>query len=177
MTERKNEKQITMEDVLSMREERVRLQQEMLNAGKCPIISFSLNIPGPVKTSPEFQAVFEYGIEKIWETVRRNVWIVVCELECRRKAGYEFFMGVDAPEKAVKQAMTDIEDKERTGRLFDIDVIGLNGQKISRTEIGKSERKCMICDRPAYECARSRKHSVEELLTYIAELLHSERGL
>lgn len=177
MTERKNEQQVTMEDVLSLREERVRLQQDILNAGRCPIISFSLNIPGPVKTSPEFQAVFEYGIEKIWETVRRNGWSIACELECRRKAGYEFFMGVNAPEREVKQAMTDIEDGERSGRLFDIDVIGLNGQKISRTEIGKSERKCMICDRPAYECARSRKHSVEELLTCIEALLHSERGL
>ena len=45
-----------------------------------------------------------------------------------------------------------------------------NYAAISRRDLGQSPRKCFICDRPAKECARSRRHSVAEMQDYISEL-------
>ena len=40
-----------------------------------------------------------------------------------------------------------------------MDVIAINGQKLSRP----AYHKCLICDCQAQECARSRKHTIEEM--------------
>ena len=63
---------------------------------------------------------------------------------------------------------TEIEESHPRGRLFDMDVIGTDGMKLSRG----TYRKCIICGCQAQECARSRKHSVEELQAKIEELLN-----
>ena len=60
-----------------------------------------------------------------------------------------------------------IEESSQLGRLFDIDIIDINFEKLSR----KSFRKCLICEEQAQECGRSRKHSVEELQNKVEEIL------
>ena len=60
-----------------------------------------------------------------------------------------------------------IEETHPVGRLFDLDVIDINGQKLSRP----SFRKCIICGCQAQECARTRKHSVNEMQSKIEEML------
>lgn len=59
------------------------------------------------------------------------------------------------------------EETHPVGRLFDLDVIDINGQKLSRP----SFRKCIICGCQAQECARTRKHSVNEMQSKIEEML------
>lgn len=55
--------------------------------------------------------------------------------------------------------MVEIEERDRLGRIFDIDVIDVNGSKLSRDE----PRKCFICDNAAAACARNRSHTAAEL--------------
>lgn len=69
--------------------------------------------------------------------------------------------------KKIKDLTTDIEETHPVGRLFDLDVIDINGQKLSRP----SFRKCIICGCQAQECARTRKHSVNEMQSKIEEML------
>ena len=61
----------------------------------------------------------------------------------------------------------NINQKAAVDNGFDIDVIDINFEKLSR----KSFRKCLICEEQAQECGRSRKHSVEELQNRVKEIL------
>ena len=81
---------------------------------------------------------------------------------------------VDLSVSVLKKLMTEIEDGSRIGRLFDIDVIDVDLQPISRADIGMNDRKCLICGEPAHACSRSRKHSVAELLNEIERVLKDE---
>ena len=78
------------------------------------------------------------------------------------------YQALDAPAEDIKTLATEIEESHPLGRLFDMDVIGTDGMKLSRG----TYRKCIICGCQAQECARSRKHSVEELQAKIEELLN-----
>ena len=88
-------------------------------------------------------------------------------LEIHEKTGDELLLAVDYPAKKIKDLTTDIEETHPVGRLFDLDVIDINGQKLSRP----SFRKCIICRCQAQECARTRKHSVNEMQSKIEEML------
>ena len=83
-------------------------------------------------------------------------------------SGDELIMALDAPAEDIKTLATEIEESHPLGRLFDMDVIGTDGMKLSRG----TYRKCIICGCQAQECARSRKHSVEELQAKIEDLLN-----
>jgi len=59
----KNE--ITLEDVLACREKRAKLQIKLTQAYRCPLISFTMNIAGPVKTSPLIRRAFYLGLQML----------------------------------------------------------------------------------------------------------------
>lgn len=88
-------------------------------------------------------------------------------MEIHEKTGDELLLAVDYPAKKIKDLTTDIEETHPVGRLFDLDVIDINGQKLSRP----SFRKCIICGCQVQECARTRKHSVNEMQSKIEEML------
>ena len=66
---------------------------------------------------------------------------------------------IDAPAKVLKEMTVDIEEADELGRLFDLDVLDVDGRKLERFE----ERGCLICGAIGKGCARSRAHTVEEL--------------
>ena len=62
---------------------------------------------------------------------------------------------------ALKALCCALEDGLPLGRLFDMDVIGPRGEKLSRGEA--AERGCLVCGKPGRGCASRRLHPVEEL--------------
>lgn len=75
---------------------------------------------------------------------------------------------IDASE--LKRETCSVEEEHFLGRLFDIDVYDGEGRQICRSELGLSERKCLLCERDARQCARSRAHPLGELLEKIARM-------
>ncbi|WEV41766.1 citrate lyase holo-[acyl-carrier protein] synthase [Bifidobacterium sp. ESL0682] len=56
------------------------------------------------------------------------------------------------------------EDDFTLGRLFDIDVMKQSSvHQLSRTDLGMPPRRCMVCEKPAKECARDQTHTAREL--------------
>ena len=51
--------------MLNAREQRAALQNRLLGSCRCPLVSFTLNIPGPVKVLPLVPQAFDAGISKI----------------------------------------------------------------------------------------------------------------
>ena len=78
---------------------------------------------------------------------------------------------MDAEAEIIKQALAVPEEEIALGRLYDIDIIRKDRTKVSREEIGLPHRTCLLCGHPAHECSRSRRHTVDELVARIQEMI------
>ena len=56
---------VTLMDILDARDRRAQRQQQLLAAYGCPLLSFTMNIPGPVKNSPLIRRGFYLGMERL----------------------------------------------------------------------------------------------------------------
>ena len=50
--------EVGIDEILNCREKRVVIQNEMIRKYKKPVISFTMNIPGPIKTNNEIKKAF-----------------------------------------------------------------------------------------------------------------------
>ena len=151
--------EITLPQMLDCRERRG-LIQDMLAAkyGKT-VISYCMNIPGPIKTNPQIRAAFESGLAQLHKTLQQHGIAVLEDVDIREVTGDEWIAAVDCGAEQVKDLTMQIEESHPLGRLFDMDVLGPDGRKLSRMRY----RKCLICGRQAQECSRSRTHTVREM--------------
>lgn len=161
---------VTITDMMNCRDRRVDIQNEMIRKYDQPVLSFCMNIPGPVKTNEKIQKAFDSGKTELLNTLSSRSISILHTREFHDPTGDELIMALDAPADEIKRLTTEIEESHRFGRLFDMDVIGTDGLKLSRS----TYRKCIICGRQAQECARARRHSVEELQARIEEILSTK---
>ena len=63
--------QVTLQQILQAREDRVELQRQFLELYRQPLVCFTMNIAGPVKISPLIRRGFQAGLEAL-ENIRRN---------------------------------------------------------------------------------------------------------
>lgn len=159
----------TLEEVLDNREKRrVKINKLIEKYDNSSILCFKLNIPGAIKNNDTILEIFNDGKEKIMgELKRENIKISYIE-ESIKSTGPELFLSVLSPGVLLKKTMIDVEENSRFGRLYDIDVEDKNGT-ISRKQLGFNERKCFLCDNEAKICARSRNHTIEDMLFWIEE--------
>lgn len=166
-----NGENVELDEMLVARENRANIQNQLINNFNLPLVSFTLNIVGPIKVFPLTIATFEEGVKLIQNQCFSYNIEVVHYTEIKNKTGYEAYFVVNAEPKIVKKCLCKLEELISLGRIFDIDVINRNGLKISRTETGLPERKCLICDKNAFVCSRSRAHSIEVLLKKECEII------
>ena len=159
--------EVEIDEILDCREKRVAIQNEMIKKYNKPVISFTMNIPGPIKINNEIKKAFDIGKKLILEKLKENNIEILEVQELNENTGNELFISVNSSAEKIKNITVAIEESCELGRLFDIDVIDVNFKKLSR----KSFRKCLICEEQAQECGRSRKHSVKELQDKIEEIL------
>lgn len=160
--------------MLNAREQRAALQNRLLGSCRCPLVSFTLNIPGPVKVLPLVPQAFDAGISKIEDALADQGLPVVRREQVIQATGLEAMWAVEADAVRLKTLMAAIEDGGGLGRLFDIDVLDAGGKKLSREDLGLPPRKCLLCEQPAHACARSRTHTVMELTERIESILRKE---
>lgn len=153
--------------MLEARERRAVRQRALLEQYQLPLVSFSMNIAGPVKNSPSIRRGFHVGRGLLIEQLTRVKASIVFSDEIDQDTGCEGLYVVDLEPETLKEITCDIEDYSDLGCLFDFDVLTPNGIKLERAE----PRRCLICGKPAKECARSRTHSVEELQIRTHDLL------
>lgn len=163
---------VSLLEMMNAREMRCQLQQQLLQLYRKPLICLTLNIPGPVKVLPGIPDAFEEACRRIETTLKERLILINHMDTIKEKTGYEAFYSIDAAPEFAKELMIALEDQDPVGRLFDIDVLRTDGVKVSREELGYPSRRCLLCDEPAHACSRSRKHSVEELISEINRILH-----
>ncbi len=157
--------EVTLKEMLLCREERVLMQKSLIEKHNLPIISFTMNIAGPIKTSPIIERGFNEGLFLLLNALgEKNI----AEKKVRLlKIGPEAFVSVNLPPQVIKSVCTKIEEQNALGRLFDMDVITPNGEKLSR----QKERGCIVCQKEGRGCASSRAHSVEEIVAVTNKIL------
>ena len=153
------EQEITLTDILTAREERVAIQNALLSEYKVPVISFTMNIAGPVKVTALSHRAFLWGMEQLRLGFIQNRLAVKKEYTRSLPTGDEGYFAIDAPAERVKALCVEIEEAKRIGRFFDMDVIGADGNKLERGR----ERDCIVCHKPGRDCASRRLHTVAEL--------------
>ena len=160
--------EITLAQMLGQRELRAHQQKIFLDKYHSPLISFTMNIPGPVKTNELIRRAFDIGEILLLEGLNHIHADILDACEVHNDTGDELLLSIgNAEPESLKDMAITIENSSELGRLFDIDVIDSNGNKLSRKEF----RKCLICDKQAQECARSRTHSVREMQDAIEKIL------
>ncbi|MCR5575805.1 MAG: citrate lyase holo-[acyl-carrier protein] synthase [Oscillospiraceae bacterium] len=160
-------REITLAEMLDAREARALRQQELLREYRCPLVSFTLNIPGPVKDSPLIRRGYETGRARLEAALKAAGTEILRREEKLAPTGPELLLAVDADAAAIKALCLAIEDWDALGRLFDLDVLAPDGEKLERT----SPRRCLVCGRPGRDCASRRLHSVEELQRAVRRIL------
>ena len=151
---------ITLEQVLRARERRAMIQNEMLSRHESAcLVCLTLNIAGEIKRTPMTRMLFKRGIAELEATGAD----ILDSLIIDEATGSEAFWLLDADAKEIKKELEAVEDSFPAARLFDFDVLVSNGQggikKLSR----EISRKCLICGKPAAECARSRNHGLDAI--------------
>ncbi|GHV37413.1 hypothetical protein AGMMS49546_05100 [Spirochaetia bacterium] len=179
---------VSLGEVLALREERARRQQELAAyglaryghaehdlAGRGPSLAcLCLNIPGEYKDFPWARRSFREE-RRIFTLALKGEGIEILHDEsAETKAGYTGYLLADAPPETVKAMARRIEDTHPLGRLFDIDVLtpaGTELRKLSRSDEGGPPRPCLVCGGNGFACARSRAHPPEELSAAVLNIM------
>ncbi|MDF2881960.1 MAG: citX [Clostridiaceae bacterium] len=155
-------KKYSLEEILNEREKRVNLIASLEEKYNCTIIALRVNYPGPNKSNDLSISICTIMAKEILHEFTHYFHIqsyVSAE-------GPIFIMAVNRDSYEVKKAAVSIEDTHSLGRLVDIDVYN-QGKGLSRKELNMPPRKCYICEDNAHNCARSKRHSVEEIEEFI----------
>ena len=160
-------REVSLQEVLDARDRRAEEQRRLLALHGRPVLSYTMNIPGPVKDSPLIRRGFDEGLRLLDGALDGAGIPRLSRQEIRAVTGCELLCSVDAPAERVKSLCRRIEDESPMGRLFDMDVIGPDGQKLAREE----ERRCLVCGASGRGCASRRLHSLAELSAAVTGLL------
>ncbi|MHC1719309.1 MAG: citrate lyase holo-[acyl-carrier protein] synthase [Clostridiaceae bacterium] len=153
----------TLEQILDAREYRHKVQQRLFSEFHLPVLSFTMNIAGEIKRTPLIELAFDNGIQSILDLLGTPLHMEIL----RRPAGCEAFFIYDSAAEEIKQSCVEIESGSPVGRLFDMDVIDVDGRKLSRQET----RTCIVCGGPAAPCSRSRAHGLETIKACTNQIL------
>lgn len=141
--------------MLQAREDRAQRQRQLLEEFGLPLICFTMNIPGPVKTTPLIRRSFRWGLE----TLEGRLTGVKHREVSQEITGCEAFLAVEDDPLLLKEICMFLEEEAPIGRLFDLDVLTPAGEKLERP----SPRRCIVCGTPGRVCASRRLHSLEQL--------------
>ncbi|MDD4080214.1 MAG: citrate lyase holo-[acyl-carrier protein] synthase [Eubacteriales bacterium] len=164
-------RQASVQDMTQARDARAERQLAMLARHSCPLVSFTLNIPGPVKNGPLIREGFNHALSMAEHALEKNGIEALERLVTRAFTGDEYLCALKADPLMLKRLMCVLEEADAFGRLLDLDVLDQDGRKISREAAGFPPRACLLCGRPASLCAPARAHGMERLFERTQEIL------
>lgn len=158
-----NTAEVSLEQMLLARDERKRIQDELIKKYRLPVVSITMNIAGPQKRSRFADFAFNDCVNMIISAFGEPKYM----RKDFRQEGCQGFLVYDLDAQALKSGAEGLEEELKAGRLLDIDVISPEAGKLSRRE----QRRCIICGGPVFLCSRSRKHLLTEIQEKTAQML------
>ncbi len=145
---------VSLTEVMNARESRAQKIKQLIGYGASTVVCFTMNMIGDIKATPLSRRAFLM----LSDELKNAMNAISCSLNIASTGDEAYFVVPIEPEQT-KSIACRFENKEFAGRLLDIDVFNNDAEKLSRD----TKRLCLICDRPAMECARSRAHGVDSV--------------
>jgi holo-ACP synthase len=162
---------VSLEQMLAAREQRAARQAAALARFDKPLVSMTVVIPGPVKDGWLPRRVLAEALQELEAVSSARHWPILAREVWWQETGPEALYVMDVDAQLVKSATVELEDQHPLGRLWDLDVIAPGPRRLSRQELGSPARRCLVCERPAHACGRSRRHPLQELLHTIGKIV------
>lgn len=163
----------TLMEILESRELRAKKQIELLTRYPYTLISFTLNTPGPIKSSGLYTNIHKVGIQHLMKVLQEMDVNIVHMETIEKNTGREGFISVDMDPYQAKKVAAEIEDTHDLGRIFDIDVFDQLHNQLNREAIQLKPRKCLLCNEEALVCMKMKTHTYEELIAKVEEIGNS----
>ena len=77
--------EVVLTDMLACRERRVNIQNKYIQRYHCPVISFCMNIPGPIKTNEQIKKAFLSGKEALFAVLQKENIPILTQTEFDEK--------------------------------------------------------------------------------------------
>lgn len=163
-----------LEGLLKVREKRVDLRREFMSEG-CVLISLQLNIPGPHKRGALWDSFFDSILTCLMRFLEaERLKPELCIRNDEVCGAYTLIRVRSDFPRTVKKLALDFEALFSAAPAFDIDVYDRNGTKIEREAAGAPPRRCFVCGNAAFDCARSRRHDIPELLEHLNGMIRHQ---
>lgn len=172
----KDSKIIAMQKMLDAKEKRYYKIKALTEKYNLPVLSFMLNIPGEDKNFEDAVIFHENLIKKIKNILEKEDIKILWEEYNNLNTGMEYLAVLNGEGKFIKEKMIGLEEESREGRLLDIDIYDRDFKQISRSSLGLSERKCIICDDLARTCIKKERHRQDELEKKVREILKNYKS-
>lgn len=166
---------VSVSDLVQAQERRERREREQLDRLAAPIIEVGLDLPGPKKRLPFSDATMREAVKLVRAQLEARRVPVLHERQHSDAGGVKTLLSVRARPAELKRWMVQIEDAKPLGRLFDIGVLA-DSVRVERASLGASQRRCLLCDRPAQVCARNRAHPTDRLVATAERLMRDHFG-
>ncbi len=159
-----------MDEILLAREMRLYRVREWMDQTHKPIIVIKSNTPGGNKRLQE-----AYHLVSLYEKELQMAKII-SQSYFYDSADGPYVIGVMESNEAIRTKRTCMEMEESTGfgRLVDLDVYQSPNSSLSRTDFEYPPRRCLLCERPSYECSRSQRHSSNDVQEEFLRIYHYE---
>ena len=178
--------------LLDERERRWNTRLSLAGLYNCPVLSLTLNIPGPDKNLPGADAALGQLRAALCAAVEAAGSRLADECRLSGPDGPAWIAAVRMDAMALKELAVAVEETHVLGRLADADVLTAQGQPVNREHLpaaaeadataaataradgagsGRAPRRCFLCARPASLCRREGRHSLEDLLAEVRRML------
>ncbi|QCX33048.1 citrate lyase holo-[acyl-carrier protein] synthase [Caloramator sp. E03] len=159
--------------ILDDREKRYEFLCKTLNEYKLTVLCGKINYPSNNKNTFEANKAFYVLYDILKERFKGYIKF---EKILEGYDGKALINVLDIPLREAKKISIEIEESHSLGRLFDIDVYDLNGIPIDREQLGFKRRRCILCGDEARICIANRKHSLNEILEVVNNLILEYKG-
>ncbi len=163
---------VALETLLIAREQRFMQQQQLLAQYQQPVLSVTLLAAGAVKRNELLDKIFAICLKYLNACFVQQGWHICEQIIQSLPTGHQALFVLPVEALTLKRVMIEIEQSLPLARLWDLDVIDLNGQPISRQTLGFPVRTCLICNEEAKVCTRHRTHSITEIYAEMQDLLN-----
>lgn len=162
---------VSLEALLAAKDSRAARQADWLTHYQQPVISLTLVTPGAVKDSIRYRNTMGVALQACDQLLWQNHWRVLDRQVLWLPTGAEALWCVEHPAVEIKAQCVEMEQTHPLGRLWDFDVFCPKEGLVGRHSLDLNTRRCLVCDEPAHGCARSRRHSVEDVVARVERLI------
>lgn len=168
---------VDISEMLACRDARQARQHEWLAQYQASLISLTIVAPGSVKDNSITRQAFNLAWQALHQVFVSNHWAIIAETIYLLPTGPEALIAINVPASELKQATVQLEQSNKVGRLWDIDVFNKEGLLSSRQQFGYPPRPCLICSKNAKICSRNRQHTQQDLLVAMQSIVNDVQEL